>query len=292
MGRPAVAQTTLTGSIISNCLMTFGTCLLLGGISHQHQSYPVIIARTNAQLLVVSLVSITLPTAFKTWSEDSATEDHSTSLAISHGSAIVLLLEFVSYIVFFYYTHTDVNENIPTRSWKEGLIAAGSLPAVIAYQNSSAHQSLKSLRAEALHIVARDSKPRYSVCVYIVVLIAGLAAQMFASLFVLEAIEAPSGSMHLSKSFVGLIIMPLVISSVDHITAALRSRKEGISWVTEVAFGSCIRISLFVFPLAVIIGWVTNIPDMNMISDGFQVTILALTILLVNHVIQNGVIHW
>ena len=49
--------------------MIFGTCLLFGGILREHQKYPVIIARTNAQLLVVSLVSIALPTAFKSWSQ-------------------------------------------------------------------------------------------------------------------------------------------------------------------------------------------------------------------------------
>jgi Ca2+:H+ antiporter len=64
-----VAQTALTGSLISNCLVIFGTCLLFGGILNERQYYPVIIARTNAQLLVVSLISIILPTAFKTWSE-------------------------------------------------------------------------------------------------------------------------------------------------------------------------------------------------------------------------------
>jgi Ca2+:H+ antiporter len=64
-----IAQTALTGSLISNCLMIFGTCLLSGGILRHRQSYPVIIARTNAQLLVVSLVSIIIPTAFKNWSQ-------------------------------------------------------------------------------------------------------------------------------------------------------------------------------------------------------------------------------
>jgi len=49
--------------------MIFGSCQLFGGIQHQRQYYPVIIARTNAQLLVVSLVSIILPTAFKSWSQ-------------------------------------------------------------------------------------------------------------------------------------------------------------------------------------------------------------------------------
>jgi Ca2+:H+ antiporter len=64
-----IAQTALTGALISSCLMIFGTCLLFGGIQHERQYYPVILATLNAQLLVVTLVSISMPTAFKSWSE-------------------------------------------------------------------------------------------------------------------------------------------------------------------------------------------------------------------------------
>jgi len=68
-GETLIAKTALTGSLISSCLMIFGTCLLFGGILHDRAYYPIVIARANAQLLGVSLVSITLPTAFKIWSE-------------------------------------------------------------------------------------------------------------------------------------------------------------------------------------------------------------------------------
>jgi Ca2+:H+ antiporter len=49
--------------------MIFGTSLIFGGIKNARQSYPVSIASANAQVLVVSLVSIVLPTAFRSWSE-------------------------------------------------------------------------------------------------------------------------------------------------------------------------------------------------------------------------------
>jgi Ca2+:H+ antiporter len=301
-GKPAVAQTTLTGSIISNCLTTFGTCLLLGGIAHHRQSYPVVIARTNAQLLVVSLVSITLPTAFQTWSEGSLAEDHVGPPSISYGSAIVLLLEFASYILFFYYTHRRMDEKEPRL--QDGLICASFLPVLmtrVEYENLKVKESFKTLRE--LRLAAREdaaaaapedeapagAKPAY---VAISILVVGFTAQVFTSIFVVEAIESPSHTLGLSKSFVGLIVMPMVISSVEYITAAIRSRREGIAWIIEVAFGSSIRITLFVFPLAVLIGWMAGVSGMTMIFDGFQVTMLALTILLVNHVLQNGFLHW
>jgi Ca2+:H+ antiporter len=66
-GESVIAQTALTRALISSCLMIFGISLLFGGIWNARQYYPAIITRANAQLLVVSLVSISIPTAFRIW---------------------------------------------------------------------------------------------------------------------------------------------------------------------------------------------------------------------------------
>ncbi|KAJ9129300.1 hypothetical protein NKR23_g12566 [Pleurostoma richardsiae] len=95
----------------------------------------------------------------------------------------------------------------------------------------------------------------------------------------------------LSESFVGLVIMPSILASVEHVTTAMRSHKYGIAWIVETAFGSSVRISLFVFPSAILIGWILGVA-MDMILDGFQVAVLCLAILLVNHVIHNAFVHW
>jgi Ca2+:H+ antiporter len=270
--------------------MTFGTCLLFGGIQKDHQTYPIIFARTNAQLLIVSLISIVLPTAFATWSEDAHSEGDTSLVSVSHGSAIVLLLQFVSYTLFSYRTHSDAKDNntkdndTKDKDIRLGIVQAASTAITVALPPAN---RLKVLRA-----MAQDSHPRYPVYIDIVILLPSITAQIFTSLYILESIEASAKNLHLSHSFVGLVMIPLILSSVEHITAVIRSRKEGLAWVTNLVFGSCIRITLFVFPVAVLIGWIAGIPGVTMIFDGFQVTILALTILLVNHVIQNELLHW
>lgn len=59
--KSVIPQTALTRVLISSCLMIFSTSLLFGGIRHACQYYPAIIARANAQLLVVNLVNISIP---------------------------------------------------------------------------------------------------------------------------------------------------------------------------------------------------------------------------------------
>ncbi|KIM93154.1 hypothetical protein OIDMADRAFT_138383 [Oidiodendron maius Zn] len=287
-----IAQTALTGSLLSGCLVIFGTCLLFGGIRNERQFYPLIIARANAQLLVVSLVSIALPTAFKSWSQDG----ESGLIAVSRGTAIVLLLEFISYLGFFYYTHADITTNEPVPgigalAIQPALVNMGLLATAVPYPRlGTEQQSLREMRDTARE--ARSDKPQYPIYVNSLILLCSLTAMVFVSIYIMESIEAPSDTMNISKSFVGLVIMPTIIASVEHITAILRSRRENIAWIIETAFGSSIRIALFVFPIAVIVGWICGTPDMNMILDPFQVIILCLTVILVNHIVHNGVFHW
>jgi Ca2+:H+ antiporter len=214
----------------------------------------------------------------------------------------VLLLEFASYIWFFYYTHTQTEAGeVQIPDTKQALIASGLLPASFSTPDAIKlnENSLKELRATAQEArlkndqkeLKNDQKERYGIYANISILICSTVALVFASIYLLEAVSAPSKILQLSESFVGLVIIPSILATVDHIAAVFRSQKEGIAWIIETALGSSIRISLFVFPLAVIFGWALGV-ETGMILDGFQVTVLGLAILLVNHVIHNGFAHW
>jgi Ca2+:H+ antiporter len=66
---PIVAQTAIAGSLLSHSLLILGTCFTFGGLQNHTQSYPLIIARTTSHMLLISLASLILPTAFKIWSD-------------------------------------------------------------------------------------------------------------------------------------------------------------------------------------------------------------------------------
>jgi Ca2+:H+ antiporter len=66
---PIVAQTALAGSLLSHSLLILGTCFTFGGLQNHTQSYPLTIARTASQMLLISLASLILPTTFKIFSE-------------------------------------------------------------------------------------------------------------------------------------------------------------------------------------------------------------------------------
>lgn len=58
------------------------------------------------------------------------------------------------------------------------------------------------------------------------------------------------------------------------------------------AVGSSMQIALLVIPFVVVLGWILGIDDMNLNFDNFQITILFVTVLLVNYLIPDGKSHW
>lgn len=66
---PLVAQTALTGALLSQTLLVLGTCFFCGGLQNHTESYSLVIAKVTSQLLLVSLASLIIPAAFKIFSD-------------------------------------------------------------------------------------------------------------------------------------------------------------------------------------------------------------------------------
>jgi calcium/proton exchanger cax len=137
-------------------------------------------------------------------------------------------------------------------------VAPGLLQASSTTRVANGNQSLKELRAAAQKAILKNkvNKQKQPCTIYtnISILICSTPAIIFASIYLLKAVHTPSEKLKLSESFVRLVTIPSILATVDHVTAVLCSQREGIAWIIETAFGSSIRISLFVFPLAVIFG--------------------------------------
>lgn len=62
-----LARTSLTGAFLVNSLLLIGLAFLAGGSTGEEIDYPILIARASSHMLLVSLISLILPTAFQLW---------------------------------------------------------------------------------------------------------------------------------------------------------------------------------------------------------------------------------
>ncbi|GMH89113.1 hypothetical protein TrVE_jg719 [Triparma verrucosa] len=109
--------------------------------------------------------------------------------------------------------------------------------------------------------------------------------------WLVSSIDGFTEASGISKTFVGLIILPVVGNAVEHITAVTVAMKNKMDLSMGVAVGSSAQVSLFVVPFIIIFGWVADI-DMTLNFPPFEIMLYILAIIIVTNCISNGKSNW
>lgn len=109
--------------------------------------------------------------------------------------------------------------------------------------------------------------------------------------WLVSSIDGFTESSGISKTFVGLIIIPIVGNAVEHITAVTVAIKNKMDLSMGVAVGSSSQVSLFVVPFIVLYGWASDI-DMTLNFPHFEIMLYILAIIIVTNCVMNGKSNW
>lgn len=109
--------------------------------------------------------------------------------------------------------------------------------------------------------------------------------------FLVNSIEGFTEASGVSRTFVGLIILPIVGNAVEHISAVTVAMKNKMDLAMGIAVGSCTQISLFVVPLTVLFGWAAG-KDMTLNFPHFEVVLYVLSVFTVSVVCSNPICNW
>ncbi|CAJ0833213.1 14591_t:CDS:2 [Entrophospora sp. SA101] len=121
-------------------------------------------------------------------------------------------------------------------------------------------------------------EPEFSLCyslfllAFITLLISFSADLLVGSI---EGIVEVSG---LSKTFVGLILLPIVGNAAEHVTAVTVAMKNKMSLAIGVAVG-------------IIVGWIVD-ENMTLFFHTFETVVLFISVLMTNYLIQDGKSNW
>jgi Ca2+:H+ antiporter len=109
--------------------------------------------------------------------------------------------------------------------------------------------------------------------------------------YLVDSIDGFCTESGISRTFVGLIIIPIVGNAVEHATAVSVAMKDKMDLAMGVAVGSCVQISLFVAPITVIVGWVADVP-MSFNFPHFEIILYVLSIVIVSICVSNSKSNW
>ncbi|KAJ2845830.1 hypothetical protein GGI22_006428, partial [Coemansia erecta] len=102
-----IVQAGLIGSVLSNTLFLLGCAFLAGGLRHRVQMFHAEAAQCAGSLLALSVLSIIVPAAYHGVHAPGG-EITNGILIMSRGTALILLLVYVLFLVFQLKTHSDI----------------------------------------------------------------------------------------------------------------------------------------------------------------------------------------
>ncbi|CAK7266413.1 hypothetical protein SEPCBS119000_002016 [Sporothrix epigloea] len=298
-----IVQTSLIGSILSNLLLVMGMCFFFGGLRRQEQFFNTTVAQTAASLLALAVAGVIVPTVF-----DAASITSTKDVAmLSRGTAIILLVVYAAYLFFQLKTHQAVfseeSKKVPAKPFKHQ-VPKGAVKSAMARSGNVArmpgiHESEEDRNRQMALIQDgpedeedEGEEPQLHFFVALGVLAGSTVIIAFCAEFLVDSIDYVTTKGHISKEFLGLILLPIVGNAAEHATAVTVACKDKMDLAIGVAVGSSMQVALFLIPLLVVIGWGMGLDDMSLSFDIFQVAVLFVSVLLVNYLIGDGKSHW
>ena len=256
-GEIRIVQSSMLGSILSNILLVLGCCFFAGGLRYHEQTFNETVASTMSSLMAVSSASLIIPATLYAAMKGSAASDDKEEniLVLSHGTAIILLVIYVLYLIFQLRTHTDLFDE--EQHADDGEDGKQQEPAIL-------------------------SPPAAGVALVLITICVAVCAE-----FLVGSIDSIVASAHISKTFIGLILLPIVGNAAEHVTAVVVAMKNKMDLAIGVAIGSSMQIALLVTPFLVILGWIMG-QKMTLHFETFETVVFFLSVLITNYLIIDG----
>lgn len=320
-GELRVVQSSMIGSILSNCLLVLGCCFFAGGIRFHEQIYTIRSAQLNISLLGISSLVIVIPAAFNASVVQLNVVPVAVSdrdiLKISRGVAVILLFVYAAYLFFQLWTHSYLYRTTPvqqrstlhrTRTIEDDdepqpPIDSSVLRIPSWHTSSSGHSDGTTSDGSSTSPSSSSSSsssssddddaetPKLSVYAAIVLMLAVAGLTGVIAEFLVSSIDGLVSQGGVSREFVALILLPLVGNAAEHICAVTVSVKDKLDLSLAVAVGSSIQIALFVIPFLVILGWIIGQP-LSLEFDVLETITLFVAIVIVNQAISDGKSNW
>ncbi|KIW21932.1 calcium/proton exchanger [Cladophialophora immunda] len=277
-----IAQTAIVGAILCNLLLVVGSCFLIGSRPDQRgdfEDFPQLLAQTNSQLLMTGLGSLVIPTAYSAWSEDRSQD----VVALSRALAIVMLILYGCIFWFFHGSDTEVRGTA-------GVVLVGVVAMAPAATETATNLSKRLAIEFRRHL--RTLQLHLQPITVTVGAVMAAAITVFTSLFVVETSGAPAESLHVTKSFLGLVVVPFLLQLSDHIVGAMHASKHEISWIISTSMRASCQQYFLVLPVAVLTGWAVGDAQITLLFDGLQMMSLLFSGLLIALFLAGSTVYW
>ncbi|CAG8654657.1 5971_t:CDS:2, partial [Dentiscutata heterogama] len=248
-----IVQASVLGSIFSNILLVLGSCFLAGGITilkeeRLEQEFSSTAAQASSSVMTLACIALVVPAAFILAIDGNSNSTIGNSAPNAIDSRILHLSYGTSIVLFIIYI-------------------------LYLYFQLKTHKDLFNNE--------ENEEPQISKNMALFLLIIVTVIIGFSAEFLVSSIEG----VDLSKTFIGLILLPIIGNAAEHATSVTVAMKNKMDFAICVTVGSSTQIALFVIPLLVILGWIIGQP-MSLNFEVFETVCLLISVLLSNYLVQ------
>ena len=259
-----------------------GLGFLIGGIQRFEQYFNVAVAQLLGSLLLLSFISLMVPTASHFLVKTSAFDISRQSRA----TAIMLLISYVLWLIFQLKTHPGL-----FRGPAKQMSSSDRKPAE-ASAPSTVETAVADTDTDKSRYKDQDDKadePRLALWNAIGAIIVSTLLIAFNTQFATDSINGLLDQAGLSTTFVGLVILPHLSNDPTTLKTAYKDRMDLSVTLT---MGKCMQMAMMVIPLVIIIAWGMGVDEMTLSFNGFEIVSLFAAILIVNYIVQDGKSNW
>jgi Ca2+:H+ antiporter len=250
-----MVRASIIGAILANLMLATGIAFFLGGLRYHTQEYNAGAARLYSSMMLISAVSLGVPSAFNRFF--SPEETIRAEKLVNLGTAFVLLAAYALYLLFLLKTHPDY------------------------------FQSVSSVEGTHDHGESRWSAGRA-----IGGLLGASALAAWMSEILVGAAEGTGTALGMSEVFIGIVFLAVIGGAAESGSAIAMARKNKLDLTIGIAMGSSIQIALFVAPVLVLLSGFIAPQPLELSFSRAEIGTLFLAVLVGAIVAGDGRSNW
>ncbi|MER2090738.1 MAG: calcium/proton exchanger [Sporosarcina sp.] len=250
-GMVGIVLASLTGSVLGNLLLVLGLSFFAGGIKFKRQNFSLHDARYNSGLLIFAvIVAFVIPEIF------SMSMDEQTTLNLSIGIAVILIILYLAGLFFKLVTHRGVFASSDKNEEEE-----------------------------------EEETPEWTKRKSILVLLLATVTVAFVSEQLVHTFEMLGEKFGWTELFIGVIIVAIVGNAAEHVSAITLAVKNKMDVSVEIAVGSTLQVAMFVAPILVLVSLIMPEPMALVFTVPELVAMVAASLLVIN-LCNDGESNW
>ena len=139
-------------------------------------------------------------------------------------------------------------------------------------------------------VTEEEEAPNASLPRAIIMLLASTVAIAVISEIFVGTVEPMAESAGLSKTFVGIILVPIIGNAAEHSSAIIMAYKNKMNAAIEIALGSSLQVILFVTPVLTLLSLFFT--PMSIVFTPFELVAVTGSVLIANRVASDGESNW